>query len=55
MFEKKIQLTDASFEIFSSDAPIEAKPISWLNSANLLSANIGTCPSISWHRSGSGV
>ena len=48
-------LTAANLEISSSDAPSDAKPISWLNWANSGSARRGTCPSNSWHKSGSGV
>ena len=40
-------LTAASFFTSSSDAPKEAKPISWLNWAKFESANIGMWPRIS--------
>lgn len=42
-------LTVASFWIESSDAPRDARPISWLNWAKLGSAKRGTCPNSSWH------
>lgn len=42
-------LTVASFWTSSSEAPREARPISWENWANFGSASRGTCPSSSWH------
>lgn len=48
-------LTVANLSTYSSGAPKEAKPISWLNWANSGSANKGTCPINSWQTSGSGV
>lgn len=42
-------LTVASFCTESSDAPSEARPISWENWAKLGSASSGTWPSSSWH------
>ena len=48
-------LTEESLTMSSSEAPRLASPISWLNWAKLVSASIGMWPSISWHRSGSGV
>lgn len=44
-----VSLTVASFCTESSDAPSEARPISWENWAKLGSANSGTWPSSSWH------
>lgn len=49
---KRVQcpsLTVASFWTSSSDAPREARPISWENWANFGSASRGTWPSSSWH------
>ena len=40
-------ITAASFLTSSSEAPREARPISWLNCAKLGSASIGMCPRIS--------
>lgn len=42
-----VLLTVANFSMSSSEAPSEARPISWENWAKVLSANIGTWPSSS--------
>lgn len=49
--ERNDQLTVDSFSISSSEAPNEAKPISWENCAKLGSASSGMCPSSSWMQS----
>jgi hypothetical protein len=45
------ELTVESFSISASDAPREARPISWENCAKLGSAKSGMWPSISWIQS----
>lgn len=45
----------ANLSTSSSDAPSDAKPISWLNWAKLWSTNIGQWPSISCTQSGSKI
>ena len=44
-------LTAASFFRSSSDAPRDARPISWENWAKLESPNMGIWPNISWTKS----
>lgn len=43
-----VNFTVASFSIMSSDAPSDASPISWENSAKARSANRGAWPRSSW-------